>query len=171
MKCRSALAVSLLLVSVLGQSALAAHTRVTNPNAISFELLGRGLLYSVSYDRVLNDELAAGFGYGGVTTKVGDMSANQTASMIPAYINYYLAADQGSVYATAGAVLIANSSTAQGKSASVSGIDFTSQSVIPQFGLGYENRGDSGFLFRVTAYGMIANKFAPWAGFTFGYSF
>jgi hypothetical protein len=143
--------------------ARAEHTRITNPSALNLEVLGRGLLYSVSFDRVMNDELAAGIGIGS-TSLVG----SGTATMIPVYVNYYFQKDQGSLYATGGATLVAGDDISDSKS-SFGSVELNN--VVPTFGVGYENRGDSGFLFRVTGYGIVAEKLTPWVGFTFGYAF
>jgi hypothetical protein len=42
---------------------------------------------------------------------------------------------------------------------------------MPVFGVGYETRGDNGFLFRVTGYAVAGKDLAPWVGFSFGYGF
>lgn len=152
--------------------ASAEHTRVTNPNNIGFEILGRGLLYSVQFDRVLNDDMAAGLGFGHVATKTAaGADSGVNANMIPAYFNYYFAREQGSIFATAGATLVLNSGDVKTLSASTGGLEFGSSAVLPTLGVGYENRGDSGFLFRFAAYALIASNVAPWAGFSFGYAF
>jgi hypothetical protein len=153
---------ALMLVSSV---ALAENTRVTNPNALSVELLGRGVLYSISYDRVMDDHLAAGFGVGAVPT------SSETAMILPAYVNYYFFKEQGSLFATAGVGLVLNSSSVKNTESTVGSFAFPSNAVIPQFGVGYENRGDTGFLFRVTAYGLVGDEFMPWGGFSFGYAF
>lgn len=146
--------------------ARAEHTRVTNPSAFGLELLGRGIGYTIFFDRVLDDDLVAGIGYG--TASVSGQATS--ARLIPAYFNYYLARQQGSLYVTAGATMVMNSGDVQGGSTSIGGITINS-GVLPTFGVGYENRSDAGYLFRVAGYGMIAESFSPWAGFSLGYSF
>jgi hypothetical protein len=164
--------VAFLGVMALTAPARAEHTRVTNPNALSVEVLGRGLLYSISYDRVATDDLVAGIGIGSVSLKTaGGTDANASVTMIPFYANYYFTRDGNSLYGTAGATLVSNSSSASSLKSSAGGVEFGSSSVLPNFGLGYESRGDSGFLFRVAAYAIVADNVAPWGGFTLGYSF
>lgn len=155
--------VTALAVLMTLSTARAEHTRVTNPSALNLEVLGRGILYSVNFDRVMDDNLAAGIGFG-TTSLVG----TGNATMIPAYVNYYFLKDSGSLYATGGATIAIGDDvdTAETKFGSIE-----LNSVVPTFGLGYENRGDSGFLFRITGYGLIGAKFSPWVGFTFGYAF
>ena len=152
-------------ISVLPQLSDAEHTRVTHPNVIGVEMLGRGLLYSVQFDRMLDDDFAAGISLGTVSAQ------SQTVTLIPVYMNYYFKREQGSLLATAGVDVVASGNSANGSKATVSGLEFPSNSVLPLFGFGYENRSDANFLFRVNGYGIIASTFIPWIGFTFGYAF
>jgi len=160
---------SLVLAS---SSAHAEHTRVTNPNGVGVEILGRNLLYGIFYDHVVSDDIAAGFGFGTVPTKrlihTGDGDA---AIMVPAYMNFYLFRDQNSPFGTAGVTLIPNADNIKDSKTTVGGLKFMDSAVMPVIGLGWESRMDSGFLFRFSAYGLIGESFAPWAGFSFGYSF
>jgi hypothetical protein len=147
-------------------AARAEHVRVTNPNAVSIEAGGRGIAYTIGYDRVMNDELVAGFGIGTLSAKNG-----QSVTVVPAYVNFYFAKEQGSLFATSGATYVADASSVQGSESRTGGVRLSSSAVVPTFGLGYENRGEMGFLFRVGAYALVADEVAPWAGFTFGYAF
>ena len=58
---------SILLLSLifgfLTLDAQAQHTRMTNPNSLAVEGLGRGILYSIQFDRAVSDDLVAGVGY------------------------------------------------------------------------------------------------------------
>ncbi len=146
------------------------NTRVTNPNALSFELVGRGLLYSFAYDRVLNERLAAGVGVGSVsTTSVGGVSVS--ATVIPVYVNFYFSESAGSLFVTAGAALVASASTLANLTSSAGSLQFSSSPILPEAGLGYEYRSDPGYLFRIAAYGILGNSLIPWGGISFGYSF
>ncbi len=147
-------------------TAHAEHTRVTNPSAIGLEILGRGPAYSIFFDRVLSDDLVAGLGYG--TASMDNVSA--TAQMIPAYFNYYLARDQASLYLTGGVTVVANSGDVKGDKTSIAGLEIK-DGVIPTVGLGYENRSDAGYLFRLAGYALIGGSVKPWVGLSFGYSF
>jgi hypothetical protein len=160
------------LVLLAAPAAWAEHTRVTNPNALSVEVLGRGILYSVDYDRVMNDDMAAGIGIGKVNLNLPDgTDSGLHTTVVPAYVNYYFTRDQGSIYATGGVTVVSDSSTANGLVSSPGNVKFNSNAVLPNFGLGYENRGDSGFLVRLTALAIVAKSVAPWGGLTFGYAF
>jgi hypothetical protein len=155
-----------------GGGVWAEATRVTNPSALYVEMGGRTLGYGVGFDRVISDDLAVGFGVGGsplIYTDVEGTSAGVNATLIPAYINYYLNEDAGSLFLTVGATFVSGSVT--DLKARFSGTEFPSTPVLPTFGWCYENRGDQGFLFRVSGYGIYGKKLLPWVGFSFGYAF
>jgi hypothetical protein len=174
---RSTLIVALaLLVSVVSSSAMAEpgpHTRVTYPSAFSVEMLGRGMLYTVNYDQVVNDNIAAGVGFGSVSTNLHglDVDANKTVSFLPAYMNYYFLKEAGSPFVTGGVTLILNHASTKGLDTSTGNLQIPNSSVMPTFGGGYENRSDTGFLFRVTGYLIAGKTLTPWLGFAFGYGF
>jgi hypothetical protein len=150
----------------------AEHTRVTNPTVLGFEVLGRCLMYSAVFDHVLNDDLAAGLGIGSTSTQtLSGIDANRNATALPVYLNYYFSRDQGSVFATVGATLVTNSGDVSGLKSAVGGLEYPSGAVLGTGGLGYENRGDNGFLFRLTAYAIAGKSVIPWVGFGFGYAF
>ena len=166
-KTRALIAVAIIsAASLIPGTARAEHTRVTNPSAIGIEVLGRGVAYSLFFDRVLSDDLVAGIGYGSASMDV----APNSAQLIPVYFNYYLARDQASLYLTAGATVVANSGDVKGDKTSIAGLEIK-DGVIPTVGLGYENRSDAGYLFRIAGYALIGGSVKPWAGFSLGYSF
>jgi hypothetical protein len=152
--------------------ARAEHTRVTNPSALSVEALGKGLAFSFQFDQVLSDDFSAGFGYGsvGLNTAAGTDTGLKT-SLIPIYMHYYFTRDSGSFFGEAGATIVTGSQTANGLTAGTGSLNFGSGGVMPTIGLGYEQRMDTGFLFRGAAYGLLGRDYTPWVGFTFGYSF
>ncbi|MGK5083193.1 hypothetical protein WDW37_07785 [Bdellovibrionota bacterium FG-1] len=165
--------VGLSAVFFLIPCAQAEHTRVTNPSAVSVEFFGRGLTYGLSFDRVVSDDLAAGVSLGRVS--LNDLAGNDagvSTMLIPVYANYYFTRDAGSFFATAGATLITNSGEAKGLKATLSGVEFTSSTpILAQVGVGYENRADAGYLFRVAAYGILGKTIVPWFGASLGYAF
>ncbi len=148
------------------------NTRLTNPNAAYIEILGRGIRYSIGYDRALNDYFVAGFGFGStlLDTDAG-VATTFSAKMIPIYLNYYFMPEAGSVFASGGVDFVLNPRDAQGLKSTLSSLKYSSGGVVPTAGIGYENRGDFGFLFRMAAYVLIDRSVAPWVGFTFGYAF
>ncbi len=161
------------LTAATATSARAENTRATYPNALSVEAFGRGLLYGLSFDRVVTEDLAAGISYGRTPLKrLDDTDTNLSTSLVPVYINYYFMRDAGSLFATAGATLVVNNDDAKGNKSEFGGLEFTSSTpVLPTIGVGYEVRTDSQFLFRATGYGIIARTIKPWFGLTLGYAF
>jgi len=152
---------------------LSAHTRVTYPSAVSIEMLGRAMLYSVNFDQVVNDNMAVGAGIGNVSTNVHDTDRDtgNSATFIPAYMNYYFSQSAGSPFVNGGVTLILNPASVKGSDTSTGSLHIPNSSVMPTFGGGYENRGDNGFLFRVTGYVVAGKSLTPWLGFSFGYGF
>jgi hypothetical protein len=175
----SVILVSFVSIAALGADVIPAsqskapHTRVTYPSVVSVEVLGRGVMYSINFDQAVSDELAAGFGYGSVSTDLRGTSieSGQSAKMIPAYMNYYFSRTAGSIYGTLGVNVVMNAKKVKGTDSATGGLEFGRESIVPTFGVGYENRGDTGFLFRFAAYGLVADNVAPWLGFSFGYAF
>lgn len=159
--------------AAMSKRPIGSDTRVTNPSAVSLEVLGRAMLYSVNFDQAVNDDIVVGGGFGSVSTQVHNTSIDtgQTASFVPVYMNYYFMRQAGSPFVTGGATLILNYSAVKYADTSTGGLQIPSSSVMPTFGAGYENRGDNGFLFRVTGYLIAGKSLAPWVGFSFGYGF
>lgn len=153
--------------------ALSDNTRPTYPTAIVLELGGRGLLYSISIDRVLTEDFVVGLGIGTAQTRLADgaTNANTTATLIPAYVNYYFMRAAGSIFVTGGATLVANSGSVQDLKTNPAGLQLNNTPLQLTLGVGYELRSDAGFLFRATGYGIIAGSFAPWMGLSVGYTF
>lgn len=140
-------------------------TRVSNPNAFSVEAFGRGMLANVLYDRTLTRDIGLGVGFGMVGT-----DGTYFAALVPVFVNVYFARAQGSVFATAGATFVPNSSLVGGAMTVVGNLRLAQFPMIANVGVGYENRSDSGFLIRITAYAQYSASFAPWFGLTLGYS-
>lgn len=171
-KSGSSLGLGLLGIVLASHSAhaLTNNTRATNPSALSLELGGRGFLYSLNFDRVLNDNLAVGLGIGNVTA-AGSNAVSQSSLVIPVYFSFYLMPDASSIYLTAGADLVTSASAWAGLTSSPGGLNFSSSPIIGNFGIGYEYRSDAGYLVRVTGYGIYGSSLIPWGGISFGYSF
>lgn len=153
------------------QAADAPNTRVTYPTGISAEILGRGPLWSVNFEQVVSEDFAVGFGYGQVGTEQNGNDTGRTANLLPVFMNYYLKKSGNSVFITGGANVVLNSKKVKNDSASVSGLDFPNDAILPTFGFGYESRTDTGFFFRATGYLLAGDSVAPWMGFTFGHAF
>jgi hypothetical protein len=164
-----------LLFGFLGNRSIAGasnNVRATNPSAIHAEVGGRALLYSLSIDRVLNDDILVGIGLGTVTMNdlLGN-SSNLSATLVPVYLNYYFMREAGSLFATGGATLVTNSNAVSGLKTSTGGLQLSSTPLLPTLGVGYEYRSDPGFLVRVAGYLVVGQNTVPWGGVSIGYSF
>jgi hypothetical protein len=158
-----ALVILLAIATAAAPGARADNVRATNPQALSLEVLGRGLWYSVDFDYALGEDAVAGLGLGTIS------AGGDTATTIPAYLSYYFAREAGSLFATAGATVLTRNFN--GRTTSAADLEFSSSPVLPTFGAGYEYRSDAGLMFRLTGYGIVAKSVKPWVGFAFGYSF
>jgi len=164
----------LVMILFLGMSVYAEEesNRTVVPGALSVELFGKGMLYSVQFDQMMNEDLAAGAGFGSVGLKTSTgVDLSETAHLIPVYVNYYFMPNQGSLFATVAASLVLNNNTAKSNVSNIADVEFTSAGVLPSFGLGYENRSGNGFLFRFIGYGVLGKTLKPWFGFVMGYAF
>lgn len=153
---------SLFVALLLGAFALTAEA-AESPNAVSLEILGRGGLYSLNYDRMLTDDFALGAGFSSYSVSSGN--SNAKALIFPIYGNYYFTGGPHRWFATAGANVISASGNLDGD-AQISG-----SGVAGTLGGGYEYRGDSGFLFRAAPYVFVGNASGLWLGLSLGYAF
>lgn len=162
----------LFLFAVIGSEARAEHTRMTYPTFVGVEAFGKAMAYGVQYDRVVSDDLVAGVAYGSVSLRTpAGADTGTSTGLIPVYMHYYFAREQGSFFGMLGATFVSNSSGAEGKVAKLGGVEFSSNPVLPTIGIGFEERGDTGFIFRVAGYGLLGKTYSPWFGFSFGYGF
>lgn len=147
--------------------------RTAYPTALSVEAMGRGLMGGIYYDKSINDDFAAGVGVGAVGIKTYDEThLSSTAKLIPVYGNYYFLKQAGTMYATLGFSWITQTQLTKGNRSVAGKLDFPDHSLLPQLGLGYENRTDKGFLLRMALYALMGKKaISPWAGFGFGVCF
>jgi hypothetical protein len=170
---------SVLLFSSITQPARA---QVTAPNGIYVELLGNGLLYTINYDRFINDDMSlrAGFEYiglGASDPSGSGASASVSMMMIPLTFNYFLTShDKGKVgsskFELGAGIMIANFSASATGSAgdvfSASGFGIAGTATI-----GYRLQpSDGGFIFRIGFTPLIGpGGFLPFGGLSFGYGF
>ena len=143
------------------------NTRLTYTDSMNLEVLGRGMLWSVAFEKGVSANVSVGLGIG----TVGVTSRTDQAVIVPMYMNYYFMNSGNSPFGTVGVNIVTNNNKVKGGIADQSDVEFGSSSVHPTFGLGYEFRTDGGFLFRVAGYGIAASNFKPWFGGTFGFAF
>ena len=138
-------------------------TRITRPNAVYVELLGRGFIYGVGYDHTLFKWLGLGgsFSY----FKLGEVST----VFINPYANFYPVGGQRNSLLMQLGTSFAYFGHRHDFFMPVwdqdEGFDFSAS-----IGIGYEYR--RAFLFRVMLYGLFSEEgIYPWLGFTFGGAF
>lgn len=157
------LSVTILFLSVFFQSAAIAQSRTKLPNDFGIELLGKSLLYTFSYQRMVGNPLGLEAGLSALGG--GSSVDNTTIIFIPVGAKLYLVPKNGSPYLTGGVVLVTTSVESGPFSDSESGS-------YGYAGLGFEYRSSGGFLFRGTAYGLFSGgNFFIWPGLYVGYAF
>jgi hypothetical protein len=159
-------AVVLAALLCAGASPIRAQSLVREklPNDIGIELLGKSLIYSFYYQRTLNRNLGLEAGLGALGGSSGD--DNATLLFFPVGAKFYVIPKNGTFFISGGAVFL-NASTGKGPFS-----EDSSSNSYGYLGPGFEFRSESGFLFRGTAYGLIAGGgFFIWPGLTVGYGF
>jgi hypothetical protein len=133
----------------------------SHPNAISVEALGRGMYWSVNFDRMMSDNFAIGVGFSYATASGG------SSAVIPIYLNWYLSTGDSRPYLTGGFDVLVPTPTVSFLSSTTTALG----SFAGVVGAGYEYRGPTGFLFRVAPYVFVGSAIVPWVGVSFGYAF
>ncbi len=146
------------------QGAAKPLVRATMRNDVGIELLGKALIYSFSYQRMVGPSLGLEAGLGALGGS-GGSSSSTAILFVPVSAKVYLIPRDGTLYLTGGAVL-ATASTSSGP------FDNSATNFYGQAGLGFEFRSSGGFLFRGTAYGLFGGGgYFIWPGLTVGYAF
>jgi hypothetical protein len=137
-------------------------TRTTMKNDVGIELLGKAVIYSFNYQRMVSPSVGLEIGLGALGG--GGSGSSGGIVMIPAGVKFYFIPQDGTLYLAAGGVL-ANGITDEGPFNG--GTDAYAYG-----GLGFEFRSPGGFLFRGTAYSLIAGGgWFIWPGLSVGYAF
>jgi hypothetical protein len=148
----------------------------TARNSVFIELGGNGLLYTLNYDRVVNEifSIRGGIGYlslDGTTTSGGQTRAGKVSMLgIPLLANYMLGSDNHKLELGAGMTLFWASGTVSSADmvSSGSGIGAVGTAVL---GYRYVPR-NGGLTFRIGFTPLFSNRgFLPWGGVSLGYVF
>ena len=151
------------------QAASSVGIRQALPNDISIELLGRSIVYTFDYQRMIGNSIGLEAGLSALGGGTSDNNA--TVVFVPLGARLYLIPKDGSVYLTGGVVLLTASFHSSLVPAEDDEEDDKSSSY-SYLGLGMEYRSKGGLLFRGTAYGLImGGGFFIWPGLTVGYAF
>jgi hypothetical protein len=145
------------------------------PNAVSFELAGRGIGYGVNYDRSINDAVALGVGFAtyslGVPSTIRNVSYDLTVTYIPLYANFYFQPNRHRGFLSAGATLTHVKGKVNSNYTEINGINAARSGFLGTLGGGYEFRASSGFLFRASLYKFLGPSLPLWPGITLGGTF
>jgi hypothetical protein len=149
----------LLIVVLLPVECLLAQSRDENPNDFTFELGGRCIIYSLSYQHCISDQMGLEIGtsiIGGTDVSVVFLSGGARIYLAKKNTAPFLAG--GIVYVTAG------TSAGPFGEDSESGVYFYASP-------GFEYRTSGGFLFRASVNFLIEEGFFVWPGLALGITF
>ncbi|RME56869.1 MAG: hypothetical protein D6790_14120 [Caldilineae bacterium] len=150
---RTVVAVSLI---VLTAGVSPAQTRSTLRNDFGIELLGKGVIYSFSYQRMVLPSI-------GLQASLMGLGGNDGGILIlPVGGNLYVSPKDASPFLSLGAGYITGSD----------GEDFLDSTTYAYIGPGFEYRAANGLLFRATGYLLIGEGgLLTWPGLHVGYAF
>lgn len=151
-------------------------------NFVGLELLGRGVLYSLNYDRALDSRLSLGVGFSAYQFNL--LGINFTTALVPFYANYYLGGPVHRAFFTGGlnllyvqaeifdAYYLDPHSARNEYDATENFAEARGTTIHPSAGVGYEYRARAGFTFRGTAYiNYMNDRLLRWYGATLGTHF
>ena len=148
----------LALLCIAPQIAAAAGVREERPNLIGGEVLGRGLVLTVNYERFLTNQFGVGAGF----MVVG--SSGSLVGVVPLYVSY-LTGNTHSLYLGAGTTFLSEGGSVQ---------DFESAWLL-HGSIGYHYHSAGGFFVRPLFTFMVdtsgSEEFLIWPGITIGGSF
>ncbi|MES2962505.1 MAG: hypothetical protein V4760_01355 [Bdellovibrionota bacterium] len=166
-----------------------AGSRLTKNN-LSIEMLGRGGLYSLDYDRQLGRDVSMGLGFSNASLRMNAdayAAVNATLITVPIYGNFYFNDHRKHRFLGTGGVTIVSAKAEasvgvelapEAKEVALSFVNdldlSTNASVVlpmPVGGAGYEYKSTGGFLARASVYVVYVGSIQPWAGLALGSHF
>ncbi len=145
-----------LVVSFLAVSTAEAQSvRRSQPNVAGVELLGRGLIYSVNYERYVRERVGVGVGI----AILGSTGASSGAAIVPIYLSLNPVGDTHSLYIGTGVTVgIVESGASAGAFGTAT--------------VGYQYRSGDGFIIRPSLSVLFAGDLRLlWPGITLARSF
>lgn len=148
-------------------------------NFVGLELLGRGVAYSLNYERAIKSNIAVGAGLSYYNFSL--LYSEFDVLLMPLYGTYYLGGPKHRAFFTGGATLIYIKSQFP-DTYNWNEKDFESDlkysyakqegfGVSPHAGIGYEFRTQAGFTARFTSYVQYTTEAYRWLGLTLGTHF
>jgi len=145
-----------LLLSMVSVNTAQAESRTALPNDFGIELLGKAVLYSFSYQRMVTPFLGLQAGLGALG------GSDNLVAFAPLGGKVYVIPKDGSPFITGGIVILTDSADT----------DIIDSTTYGYAGLGFEYRLPGGFLFRASAYGLFTEgDYFIWPGLHIGYAF
>ncbi|MEK7356716.1 MAG: hypothetical protein AAB250_09715 [Bdellovibrionota bacterium] len=164
-------------------------SRMTKNN-LSIEMLGKGGLYSLDYDRQLGRSVSMGLGFSYTSLRLGAdeyAGVNATLITVPLYGNFYFNSDAHHRFLGTGGVTIVSAKAEATVGAQLSpeakeiatmfvqdlDLSLNASVVVPMpvGGAGYEYKSSGGFLARASLYVVYVGEIQPWAGVALGSHF
>lgn len=171
MKCGARSLSTIVLLVTLSSSQLSAQsTSGPPPNIAGLELLGRGLVYSFNYERLLTHRIGVGGGlaYWSISSSgLFAPSSKSTTFVIPAYLSWTPIGRNHSPYLAAGVTMATSKATEV-----LLGNTRNRFGAFSTLTLGYQYRSGRGIVVRPTVSRIaIDGDNALWPGITLGYAF
>ena len=153
---RSALIALALIMLVTNAGTAGSKTEL--PNDVSIELLGKSLIYSFSYQRIVTEHFGIELGFsllGGTGGSVAFINVGGRLYFLPGNASPCIG----------GGIVLVTASTGSGPFSSDNSASYG------YIGPGFEYRSSGGFLFRGTVYFLVRDGFFVWPGVQIGIAF
>jgi len=151
--------------------ALASQPRETLPWSVSFEVMGRTVLYGVTLERALSNHAALGVALSRAEAQSAVGLPSAATVLIPISYYRYLSDQGGSPFWNAGLTFVSNTTEVGGRSAILGTLRYPSFPFMAHAGLGWEIRQENGFLFRAQTIVTRASSTSIASGFNLGFAF
>lgn len=145
----------------------AAVSREAQPYSMSFEVMGRAVLYGITLERTLNPQSALGLGL----AKAQAQGTDAATALIPISYYQYFSDQEIAPFFNAGVTYVSNSSEVGGRAAILGTLRYPSFPLMAHAGVGWEVRQENGFLFRLQGLLTRSSSFSFSTGFNLGVTF
>jgi hypothetical protein len=137
----------------------------SHPNAISLEMFGRALFYSLNYDRAVSEHISVGIGASYWETEDWWHDYIADVTVVPVYGNYYFSRRPHRGFLSAGVDWVTVTQSGYNHST------FANNGFAAVIGGGYEYLDSSGFLIRVSGFAIAGRSLDVSPSISLGYAF